>query len=63
MEYRILIQYDNDAFGEEPGREVARILRDLAETCETLGLQETEVLTDINGNDVGYALRFDKEAP
>lgn len=47
----ISIETVNAAFEEEPEREVARILRDLASKLENG--QRPEFLRDINGNKVG----------
>ena len=51
MSVKIEITTDNAAFGSDPGYEVARILRELANQI-ALG-SEYRVLMDINGNRVG----------
>jgi len=53
--YAITIQTENAAFECQPGAEVARILRDLADQCERLGVPRATTLHDINGNRVGRA--------
>lgn len=63
MKLTITIQCDNDAFSSEkggdsePGTEVARILRELADNYQERDLLpgETANLRDINGNTVGKA--------
>ena len=55
MEYIIKINCDNAAFTENPGMEVARILRKLADIVESNGLQNKKLM-DINGNSVGYTV-------
>ena len=56
MKATIKIEMDNAAF-EEPGPELARILRDLANAVETSELADpydrNVKLRDINGNTVG----------
>ncbi|WKV22110.1 hypothetical protein Phage2-1_00110 [Achromobacter phage 2-1] len=47
------IEGGNAAFEDEPQREVARILRDLAERIELTGLPSYVPLFDVNGNRVG----------
>lgn len=47
------MKLDNAAFDDEPGYEVCRILRDLADKIEQRGLQDEMILWDINGNRVG----------
>ena len=58
MEFRLVIETDNEAFGENPteaGGEVARILEKLASELREGSLLpgETGRLKDINGNTVG----------
>ncbi len=58
MRYLIEIATDNDAFFPEPGPELARILRHLAERIETASPDELAAgvrLLDYNGNRVGSA--------
>lgn len=57
--YSIAIATEGAAFAEDPGREVARILRELADRCERSGLEDRVALTDANGNRVGSAIRVD----
>lgn len=58
MELIIKIRMDNAAF-EEPGPEVARILRELAALADreliTATVGQISVLRDSNGNSVGSA--------
>lgn len=49
------IATDNAAFDPEPGYELARILRDLADNLEQGSAPDTFVLRDVNGNKVGTA--------
>ena len=51
------INLGNDAFSEDPGSEVARLLRDLANAFERDGLHDRRIL-DINGNLVGKVETF-----
>jgi len=58
MRYLIEIATDNDAFFPEPGPELARILRQLAERIATASPDELAAgvrLRDYNGNRVGSA--------
>ena len=58
MRYLIEIATDNDAFFPEPGPELARILRQLAERIESADPEELGAgvrLLDYNGNGVGRA--------
>jgi len=61
MEYsgRLLIQIEtsNAAFDDDPGMEIARILRELADTMESRSswFPQTMILRDVNGNKVGAA--------
>ena len=59
MRYLVEIATDNDAFYPEPGPELARILRKLAERIETAAPDELTApvrLMDYNGNTVGSAV-------
>ena len=59
MPYLIEIATGNDAFYPEPGPELARILRKLADRIETAApveLEDAIRLMDYNGNTVGRAL-------
>jgi len=51
---KIIVDTENEAFGDEPNREIARILRDLAHRIEC-GKADDIMLYDANGNMVGYA--------
>lgn len=51
-EVNISIETENDAFGENPEQEVARLLRATADTFEGGHYADTD-LKDINGNTVG----------
>lgn len=54
MTFTIKLDTDNEAFGDRPEDEIARILRGIAETLEThdcTGVHET--IRDSNGNAVG----------
>ena len=64
MDVRIDITMDNDAFRPQPGREVARILRRLAEECEQDGMpiNDRSKLFDNNGNTVGHFATFEEPA-
>ena len=55
MKYTITITCDNAAFEDDPGAEVARILRELAKRCEYEGHAAPAILRDTNGNKVGQA--------
>ena len=50
--FTLTIETENAAFADDPGAEVARILREAADTVETSG-DFTVYLNDINGNRVG----------
>jgi hypothetical protein len=52
--YKISINTENEVFGDDPGPEIARILRELADTVEGGSLDGT-MLRDSNGNTVGSA--------
>lgn len=60
MTYRIEIKTDNAAFEDDPGYEVARILRKLADRVESEGLDQVRLM-DINGNCVGSVEVEDSE--
>ena len=47
------MQLDNAAFEDDPGYEVSRILRELADKIEQRGLEDGMILWDVNGNRVG----------
>lgn len=52
----IEIKADNAAFDDDPSIETARLLRELADSIERMGLgYHKDRLQDINGNHVGYA--------
>ena len=53
---RITIKTENDAFQPYPYAEVARVLRELADKLDPVGMpsnDEVWTLRDINGNTVG----------
>lgn len=53
MQFRLVIDSDNEAFSEDAHAEVARILREAAKKIENC---EDEIqLRDVNGNKVGFA--------
>ncbi len=52
MSFRLEMQTGNAAFGDQPGIEVARLLRQAAENVEAGALCEN--LSDLNGNPVGF---------
>ena len=54
MIYCVLVDFDNAAFGDNPGVEVGRILSDLGTECRNTGVMRNMTLRDINGNRVGY---------
>lgn len=56
--YTVAIRMDNSAFEDDPGAELARILRRLADGLERGGITTAEVarLYDVNGNNVGEAV-------
>lgn len=56
MDYLIVMGLDNAAFADDDqeGNEIARILRKLADRCESQGGACVGLLTDINGNRVGH---------
>lgn len=53
--YNISINIDNAAFGDEPGREVIRILHNIADHITDKGTERKYSLRDYNGNIVGEA--------
>jgi len=55
MKYRLEIDADNAIFDDNADLEIARILRDLAERIEAVGLEGAEgsVILDDNGNSIG----------
>jgi hypothetical protein len=54
MKVTITIKTNNAAFVDNPGGEVARILRRLAESYEFHGRNDVSIdLRDVNGNRVG----------
>jgi len=55
MRFMVSFDMDNDAFREDTGPEVARILRDVARTVEhyTLEPDDGALIRDSNGNTVG----------
>lgn len=57
MKLNIEINLDNDAFTDNTGEEVTRILRRLIKNFELSKLENEYLinLRDINGNTVGYA--------
>lgn len=62
--FNVVFSTTNDAFADEPGQEIARILRDLADKIEENGLVEDVVqrIRDINGARVGFAVLQDEES-
>jgi hypothetical protein len=55
-DFKLLIETGNSAFSQNPEKEVARILRELATAVENDGLhQATFRIRDVNGNTVGEA--------
>jgi len=59
--FQINLNTDNDAF-TDPTREVARILRALADRLEGASPGEDYPLRDINGNKVGQAVFKDNQS-
>lgn len=58
MRFKLYINTDNEAFSDNQGGEVSRILRDLADSLEEaalIGSDFTTKLRDYNGNTVGEA--------
>ena len=56
--FRIELNTDNAAFGDEPEYEVGRILRQLARSVEQDGLTN-QSLYDYNGNSVGEVVYYE----
>ncbi len=55
MQFTINMTCDNAAFEDNPEREVARILRNLAQTLRNGPASRFyETIFDVNGNDVGW---------
>ena len=54
-QFNVHIATDNDAFHDDKGREIARILRILADQVERAGTDRVIRLRDINGARVGFA--------
>lgn len=53
-EFHVEFDIDNDAFEEWPGREVARILREVADSIEERGVPLVrQTVRDVMGNAVG----------
>lgn len=55
MQYTLTINCDNDAFVDDPGQEIQRILRDTRDRINVRGLEDEVILRDINGARVGTA--------
>jgi hypothetical protein len=53
MKFELKIECDNDAFGDWPGIEVARILRDVANRVDGDAEGTHGGVRDANGNTVG----------
>jgi len=53
MNIIITINTDNEAFGDDPGVELSRILRGLADDCADGWQGYLDAPRDINGNTVG----------
>lgn len=51
--FTLEIEIDNDAFGDEPEHEIARILKEFATAIHTYGIASKHSLRDLNGNTVG----------
>lgn len=54
--FTVTINTGNDAFGDDPGHEIARILREIADRADqslTAGRYFTNLVRDANGNTVG----------
>jgi len=52
MSFRLTLETNNDSFADQPGIEVARLLRQAAENVEAGA--RCENLSDENGNHVGF---------
>lgn len=61
MKFMLNLTADNAAFDPDPGPEIARILRKIADHIESGGEYEFfQTILDVNGNDVGrFALKPD----
>ncbi len=55
--YEIKIDLDNDAFTDDEGMEIGRLLHGLAAKCTCAGKGYEISLIDINGNQVGSTRR------
>lgn len=56
--FRLAVEMDNDAFGDDPRGELVRVLRGLADDFEEEGIARNGTILDINGNTVGsYEVR------
>ena len=54
MNFTLEINCDNAAFGSNASGELSRILKELSDRVESMGIIEEEVrIRDINGNSVG----------
>ena len=63
MRFEIYIHTDNAAFDNPPNVEVARILREVANSLDAgEDFHFYETLRDINGNDVGRAKFIEEES-
>jgi hypothetical protein len=56
VDFTMTIKSGNDAFADNAGAEVARILRAMAEAIDEHGAEGMFDLRDINGNYVGNAV-------
>jgi len=56
VEFQVAINSDNDAFVDRPDQEVARILRDVANSIEGSSTYCEGNTVDVNGNTVGSFL-------
>lgn len=63
MPYTITIHTDGAAFDPDPGPELARILRKLADGLDRGGITPPEPvrLYDVNGNSAGFAHQVERE--
>lgn len=50
---QLTVNIENAAFEDQPEHELVRILRKLADTLESRGLDDDISIKDINGNTVG----------
>lgn len=63
MTFKLWIHTDNAAFDSPPNIEVARILREVANSLDAgEDFHFYETLRDINGNDVGRAKFIEEES-